>query len=115
MFQVTLPSGRKIVPALLVVDMQNGFVSKDGSYDRLGMNTPNYREIIPKLKILIEFCRSLEIPVFYTEAVKEASGIDMLTKIHNFLPKSIQERLKVPICVRGGIGVGWTYYRRVKA
>ena len=51
MFQVTLPSGRKIVPALLVVDMQNGFVSKDGSYDRLGMNTPNYREIIPKLKI----------------------------------------------------------------
>jgi ureidoacrylate peracid hydrolase len=101
MFQVTLPSGRKIVPALLVVDMQNGFVSKDGSYDRLGMNTPNYREIIPKLKDLIEFCRSLEIPVFYTEAVKEASGIDMLTKIHNFLPKSRQERLKVPICVRG--------------
>jgi ureidoacrylate peracid hydrolase len=101
MFQVTLPSGRKIVPALLVVDMQNGFVSKDGSYDRLGMNTPNYREIIPKLKDLIEFCRSLEIPVFYTEAVKEASGIDMLTKIHNFLPKSRQERLKVPICIRG--------------
>ena len=50
MFQVTLPSGRKIVLALLVVqvDVQNGFVSKDGSYDRLGMNTPNYREIIPK-------------------------------------------------------------------
>jgi Isochorismatase family len=61
MFQVTFPSGRKIVPALLVVDMQNGFVSKDGSYDRLGMNTSNYREIIPKLKDLIEFCRSLEI------------------------------------------------------
>lgn len=87
MFQVTLPSGRKIVPALLVVDMQNGFVSKDDSYDRLGMNTPNYREIILKLKDLIEFCRSLEIPVFYTEAVKEASGIGMLTIIHNFLPK----------------------------
>lgn len=101
MFQATFPSGRKIVPALIVVDMQNGFVSKGGSYDRLGMNTPNYREIIPKIKDLIEFCRSMEIPVFYTEAVKEASGIDMLTKIHNFLPKSRQERLKVPICVRG--------------
>jgi ureidoacrylate peracid hydrolase len=25
----------------------------------------------------------------------------MLTKIHNFLPKSRQERLKVPICIRG--------------
>jgi ureidoacrylate peracid hydrolase len=101
MFQVTFPSGRKIVPALVVVDMQNGFVSKGGSYDRLGMNTSNYREIIPKLKDLIEFCRSKEIPIFYTEAVKEASGIDVLTKIHNFLPKSRQERLKFPICIRG--------------
>ena len=101
MFQVTFPSGRKIVPALIVVDMQNGFVSKGGSYDKLGMNTSNYREIIPRLKELIEFCRSKEIPIFYTEAVKEASGIDVLTKIHNFLPKSRQERLKFPICIRG--------------
>jgi ureidoacrylate peracid hydrolase len=43
----------------------------------------------------------MEIPIFYTEAVKEGSGIDMLTRIHNFLPKSRQERLKVPICIRG--------------
>src|SRR5918994_1699841 len=101
MFQAPFPSGRKIVPALIVVDMQNGFVSKGGSYDKLGMNTSNYREIIPKLKDLIEFCRSKEIPIFYTEAVKEASGIDVLTKIHNLLPKSRQERLKFPICIRG--------------
>ena len=101
MFQATLPSGRKIVPALIVVDMQNGFVSKGGSYDKIGMNTSNYREIIPTLKDLIQFCRSMGIDVFYTEAVKEASGIDVLTKIHNFLPKTRQERLKVPICVRG--------------
>ncbi len=101
MFQVNFPSGRKIVPALIVVDMQNGFVSKGGSYDKLGMNTSNYRKIIPKLKNLIEFCRSKEIPIFYTEAVKEASGIDLLTKIHNFLPKSRQERLRFPICIRG--------------
>jgi ureidoacrylate peracid hydrolase len=101
MFQVPFPSGRKIVPALVVVDMQNGFVSKGGSYDMLGMNTLNYREIIPKLKDLIDFCRSMEIPIFYTEAVREPSGIDLLTKIHNFLPKSRQERLKIPITVRG--------------
>ena len=60
-----------------------------------------YREIIPKIKDLIEFCRSMGIPVFYTEAVKENSGIDILTNIHNILPKSRQERLKVPICIRG--------------
>jgi len=101
MFQVSFPSGRKVVPALIVVDMQNGFVSKGGSYDKLGMNTSNYREIIPKLKDVIDFCRGKEIPIFYTEAVKEASGIDVLTKIHNFLQKTSQERLKIPICVRG--------------
>jgi ureidoacrylate peracid hydrolase len=83
MFQVTFPNGRKVVPGLIVVDMQNGFVSKGGSYDQIGMNTPNYREIIPKIKDLIEFCRSKDIPVYYTEAVKEASGIDVLTRVHN--------------------------------
>ena len=101
MFKVTFPSGRKVIPALVVVDMQNGFVSKEGSYDKLGMNTSNYREIIPRLKDLIEFCRSKDIPIFYTEAVKESSGIDVLTNIHNFLPKTRQERLKFPICIRG--------------
>ena len=75
MFQASLPSGRTVAPALVVVDMQNGFVARGGSYDKLGMNTSNYREIIPKLKDLIEFCRSMEIPIFYTEAVKEASGM----------------------------------------
>lgn len=40
------------------------------------------------------------IPVFYTEAVKEGSGIDILTNVHNILPRSRQERLKVPICIR---------------
>ena len=101
MFKVTFPSGRTITPALIVVDMQNGFVAKGGSYDKIGMNTALYREIIPKLKDLIEFCRTMGIPVFYTEAVKESSGIDILTNIHNILPKSRQERLKVPICIRG--------------
>ncbi len=101
MFKVTLPSGRTLVPALVVIDMQNGFVAKGGSYDKIGYNTTMYREVIPKIKDLIEFCRSMGIPVFYTEAVKEDSGIDILTNVHNILPKSRQERLKVPICVRG--------------
>ena len=101
MFKVTLPNGRTLAPALIVIDMQNGFVAKGGSYDKIGMNTSLYREIIPKLKDLIEFCRSMGIPVFYTEAVKEESGIDILTNVHNILPKSRQERLKVPICIRG--------------
>jgi ureidoacrylate peracid hydrolase len=101
MFEVNLGGASKINLGLVVVDMQNGFVAKNGSYDKLGMNTPLYREIIPKVRELIDLCKSLDMPVFYTESVREASGIDLLTKIHTLLPKSREERLKIPICVRG--------------
>ena len=86
---------------LVVVDMQNGFVSKGGSYDHLGMNIQEYQRIIPKVKELITFCRDRAIPIFYTEAVREASGIDLLTRFHRLLPLAREERLKVPITVRG--------------
>jgi ureidoacrylate peracid hydrolase len=86
---------------LVVVDMQNGFVSKGGSYDHLGMNIQEYQRIIPKVKDLIMFCRDRKIPIFYTEAVREASGIDLLTRFHRLLPLAREERLKVPITVRG--------------
>lgn len=86
---------------LVVIDMQNGFVSKDGSYDHLGMNIKEYQRIIPKIKELITFCGDKKIPIFYTEAVREASGVDLLTRFHRLLPLAREERLKVPITVRG--------------
>jgi ureidoacrylate peracid hydrolase len=90
-----------INPALLVIDVQNGFVSKGGSYDLLGMETLHYREVIPKIRDLINLCRNVGIPIFYTQAVRESSGIDLLTRSHKILPKSREERIKKkPICVR---------------
>lgn len=89
-------------PALLVIDVQNGFMSKGGSYDLLGMKISNYQHIIPRLKELISICRIYNVPIFYTQAVRESSGIDLLTKTHRILPKSREERIKKrPICVRG--------------
>jgi ureidoacrylate peracid hydrolase len=90
-----------INPALLVIDVQNGFVSNGGSYDLLGMETSNYREVIPKIRDLINLCKNVRIPIFYTQAVRESSGIDLLTRSHKILPKSREERIKKkPICVR---------------
>jgi ureidoacrylate peracid hydrolase len=86
---------------LIIIDMQNGFVSKNGSYDKLGMNTLNYKKIVPTIRNLISFCRREDIPIFYTEAVREPSGIDLLVNVHQILPRTREERLKVPICVRG--------------
>lgn len=89
-------------PALLVIDMQNGFVSKGGSYDLMGIDTSRYLKIVPNIKSLIQVCRSSKIPIFFTQAVREGSGIDLLTRTHRILPKSREERIKMrPICVRG--------------
>lgn len=82
--------------------MQNGFVSKGGSYDLMGINVSRYAEVVPTLKRLIDYCRSVKIPIFYSQAVREESGIDLLTRSHRILPKSREERIKKrPICIRG--------------
>ena len=92
----------QINPALLVIDMQNGFVSKGGSYDLMGLNVSKYSDVVPSLKLLIAFCRKVKIPIFYSQAVREESGIDLLTRSHRILPKSREERIKRrPICIRG--------------
>lgn len=82
--------------------MQNGFVSKGGSYDLMGLNVSKYNDVVPSLKRLIAFCRQVKIPIFYSQAVREESGIDLLTRSHRILPKSREERIKRrPICIRG--------------
>jgi ureidoacrylate peracid hydrolase len=89
-------------PALMVIDVQNGFVSKGGSYDQLGMNVSRYQHVISQISELIMLCRSVNIPIFYTQAVREKSGIDILTNTHRILPKSREERIRTkPICVIG--------------
>ena len=45
--------------------MQNGFVSKGGSYDKLGMDTSNYKAAVPKMRELINLCRDVGTPIFY--------------------------------------------------
>lgn len=61
-----------INPALIMIDMQNGFVSKGGSQDLLGMDDFSYQRTIPRIHHLISMCRSADIPInlsnmkFYT-------------------------------------------------
>ena len=87
--------------ALIVVDVQNGFASEGGSYHQMGMDISKYQDVIPRIANLISLCRQFNIPIFYTQAIREASGIDLLTHFHNILPKSREERInKKPICIK---------------
>ena len=54
-------------PALLVIDMQNGFCTPGGSYEKyggyIGADLDAYRQIIPNIAQLIAACRELKIPI----------------------------------------------------
>jgi ureidoacrylate peracid hydrolase len=91
--------------ALLVIDMQNGFCSPGGSYEKyggtIGADLEAYRKIIPNIAKLLAASRELGIPVFYTEQVREQSGIDLFTRLHRIVPERRAEFLKIPACIRG--------------
>jgi len=92
----------KFHPVLVVIDMQNGFCAQGGSYERFGADINMYRKIVPNVRRIIDVCHELRIPIFYTQQVREASGIDLLTRIHRIIPKGRLEFIeKIHACVRG--------------
>ena len=91
-----------IRPVLLVVDMQNGFCGLGGTFDKFGFNIAPYRAIIPALQNLIAHMRQFHIPVYYSRAIREKSGLDCIDKVHRIIPESRRERIeKLPLCIRG--------------
>lgn len=58
--------------ALLVIDIQHEFVDEDGAVFCVGG-----KQMLPKVKMLIEACRAAGIPVVYTQEVHRPSRIDM--------------------------------------
>jgi ureidoacrylate peracid hydrolase len=92
-------------PVLLVIDMQNGYCSPGGSYEKyggtIGADLQAYRKIIPNIAKLLAACRDVKIPVFYTEQVREESGIDLFTRLHRIVPERRAEFLRIPACIRG--------------
>lgn len=92
-------------PALLVIDMQNGYCTPGGSYEKyggtIGADPQEYRQIIPNIAKLINISHELCIPVFYTVQVREESGIDLFTKLHRIIPERRAEFLRIPACIRG--------------
>ena len=90
-----------IRPVLLVVDMQNGFCGLGGTFDQFGFDIAPYRKIIPNLQKIIAAMRARHVPVYYAKAIREASGLDCIDKVHRIIPESRREKIeKMPLCVR---------------
>lgn len=58
--------------ALLIIDIQHDFIDEGAPVFCVGG-----KEMLPKVKTLIEACRKAKIPVIYTKEVHRPSGIDM--------------------------------------
>jgi ureidoacrylate peracid hydrolase len=94
--------GYELRPMLVVIDTQNGFVSDGGSYDKLGIDRSYYKKALPNIIRLVNICKKIGIPVVFTIALREPSGVDLLTKTHKILPLPREERIEeMPICIRG--------------
>jgi ureidoacrylate peracid hydrolase len=92
----------KIRPALTITDVQNGFVAAGGSFDKFGFDISKYQRVIPAIQDVYLKAKSLKIPVFFSQALREKSGIDMLDRSHKILPNKRRERIrKLPLCIRG--------------
>lgn len=91
-----------IKPALVMIDFQNCFMSPGGSFDKLGYDISKYQELIPIAKYAMEKARSLGIQLFYSRAIREKSGVDMLERVHKIIPYKRRERIeKIPLCISG--------------
>jgi ureidoacrylate peracid hydrolase len=92
-------------PALFVIDMQNGYCTEGGSYEQyggtIGADLDAYRRVIPNIAKMIAAARRYEIPIFYTQQVREQSGIDLFTKLHRIIPERRAEFLRIPAVIRG--------------
>jgi ureidoacrylate peracid hydrolase len=72
--------------ALLVIDMQNGFCSDDGSVNRVGLPTQRLRTVIDPCVRLVEAARTADVPVIYTRYVYRADFADGGLMVHELLP-----------------------------
>lgn len=73
--------------ALLVVDMQNGFLEPEGSMARIGMPHHELRSALPGCESLVRAARGAGVPVIFTRYVYQPGFIDGGLLAHELVPQ----------------------------
>ncbi|SMQ73389.1 isochorismatase family cysteine hydrolase [Agreia sp. VKM Ac-1783] len=76
--------------ALVVIDMQNGFVHPDGSLPSLGMGMSNIGSVIAENAAVIRAARAAGLPVIYTRSVFRPGMVDLPMRMEGFLPPNFE-------------------------
>ena len=78
--------------ALLVIDMQNGFCSDDGSVKRIGLPAERLRSVIEPCVRLVQAAQAAGVPVIYTRYVYRPDFADGGLMVKEFMPALKTER-----------------------
>ncbi len=78
--------------ALLVIDMQNGFCSDDGSVNRIGLPAERLRSVIEPCVRLVQAAQAVGVPVIYTRFVYRPDFSDGGVLVKELLPALKTER-----------------------
>ena len=76
--------------ALIVIDMQNGFIHPDGSLPSLGMAMPGIESVVAENEAAIAAARCAGIPVIYTRSVFRPGMVDLPMRMGGFLPPEFE-------------------------
>ena len=76
--------------ALLVVDMQNGFLRDDGSIPRIGLDITMCKQAVAPCATLIASARRAGVPVIYTRYVYRADYADGGILARHLLPQMME-------------------------
>jgi ureidoacrylate peracid hydrolase len=71
--------------ALIIIDMQNDFISEKGYFHSIGRSVEPLRKIIPNIRKLVGFAREMGIRRVWTATNYMADGSDDMKKIHKIL------------------------------
>jgi ureidoacrylate peracid hydrolase len=96
----TLPE--KVDPehtAVLVIDVQNDFFARGGTFDRIGRDVSVVRRMMPPLHALLDGARQAGVPVIFIRY-----GLTEATESDVFLEQRSRGRADQPICREGTWG-----------
>lgn len=85
--------------ALLIVDMQNDFVSDEGYLGLKGQKLAVVRETIPAIKNVLDYFRKNQLTVIYTQTLHYK-----YTNTENWVSRTAQKNLDPSICIPGTWG-----------
>lgn len=81
--------------ALLVIDMQNDFVSADGYHHRKGNSCEPMQAIIPNIRFLLDRLPK-EVKRIYIVTTREPDGSDYHWRLHRILPERVRRSPETP-------------------